>query len=256
MKVRNCSESAIWADGLRHARLQLFNAEIQYNQGNGLRIDGPIEPGKPFDRSLSPLHVLYNGNTSCNNNTYALDHGARLLGCDLWYEGPQPRFFILDGRADLTLNGTLMATSGWHDGKKKEGERPPAIEVQPAFEGRLAMIGSLSWAKVHLGFDNRPERGQVLLLANLTHEPEGWLRGNAAEKNITALYNRGFKPKIDGTYGLPQRGKDDAETVLTMLEDLRSVRPAARTPLADDVTDINLHDVFVRWCEVGVHVRP
>jgi hypothetical protein len=256
MKVRNCSESAVWADGLRHARLQLFNTEIQYN-GTGLRIDGPIPPGKRFDRAQGPLHVLYNGNTSANDNTYALTGGARLVARDLWYEGPQPRFFVLSGRADFTLNGAQIATSQWHGGKKPEGYvRPACIEVQPAFEGRLALIGTQSWSEESMHFDNQPERGQVLLLASLAHTPKDWLCGDSAEKKISALYNRGFKASKDGTVGLPQRGKDDAATVLRMFADLRSVRPESRKPLADDVTDLCLHDVFVRWCEVGVRVSP
>jgi len=256
MKVRNCSEAGIWADGLRHARLKLFNTEIQYN-GKGLRIDGPIQPGKRFDRARSPLHTFYNGNTSCNDYTYALSGGARLVARDLWYEGPQPRFFILGDRADFTLNGATVSTSDWHAGPKPEGYvRPPGIEVFPEYEGRFAMVGLQTWGGGFMSFNNRPRKGQVLLLANLTLTPDGWLRGESAEKKISALYNRGFKPSNDGTYGLPQRGKNDTATVLTMLEDLRSVRPETRKLLADDITDINLHDVFVRWCEVGVHLSP
>lgn len=256
MKVRNCSEAAIWAKGLSHARLHLFNTEIQYN-GTGLRINGPIKPGTRFDRTKSPLHVLYNGNTSCNDNTYTMDRGARLMARDLWYEGPQPQFFVMDGQADFTLNGATVSTADWHNGKKAEGEvRPAGIEVLSGYEGRFALVGSLTWGGGFMSFNNQPEKSQVLILANLTLTPDGWLRGDSGEKKIRAMFNRGFKPGNDGTVGLPQHGNGDAVSLLNMLADLRSVRPGRRIQMSDDITDIKLHDVFIRWCEVGLLVSP
>lgn len=256
MKVRNCTEAGIWADGLVRARMLLFNTEIQYNQKAGLRISGPVRQGASLVRSQSPLHVLWNGNTSCNDYSYVLTGGARLVARDLWYEGPQPRFFVLNDRADFTLNGATVSTSDWHAGAKPEGYvRPAGIEVLPEYEGRFVLAGAQTWGGGFMTFNNRPEKGQVLLLANLALTADGWLRGDSAGKGISALYNQGFKPKTDGTYGLPQRGEGDAATVMALLSDLRSARPQARGKLPDDVTDLCLHDMFFRWCEIGVKLE-
>ncbi len=251
MKVRNCSDAGVWADGLRFARMQWFNFEAQYNGGDGVRITGPLASTAPFDRASSPLHVIFCGNTSCNENTYALSRGARLVARDMWYEGPQPRFFTLRDRSDFTLNGATVSTADWHAGSRPEGEvRPAGIEVLPEFEGRFALLGSLTWGGAFMQFNHRPEKAQVLLMANLALTPDGWIRGDAPASALAALHNQGFKPKTDSTYGLSQQGR----ATLAMLDDLRSVKPTQQAQAADGVTELCLHDMFFRWCEVGLRL--
>jgi hypothetical protein len=183
---------------------------------------------------------VFSGASSNNWLSYDVTGGARVVVRDIWYEGSAAGgFAAIRGRADFTMQGARVATTGRH---------PPSFEIRD-LDGRVTLLTTNLDDRIASSGDG--ERASFLGLGILRDRQSPSYFSTTAVPPLRALLLNGRQQVEPGGLLNPGSrlvddiGAPDADFIRRMLPDARSNRRPTLNALPPDRSDVRMFRVWV-----------
>ncbi|MBI1780135.1 MAG: hypothetical protein HYR66_02015 [Sphingobacteriales bacterium] len=213
LMVFNGLNSNVSVRGFSNTILRFENFQHNYCR-NGISVN--VEGAGSKNSSMLKI---FGGESAVNNNSYAVDKGAKLLVYDTWYEGNSKQFLSLKGNGEFYLNGAKIAVSG---------QAPdPFINIE-SFSGKAVIAQAIyNSPKKKIYFNNNFNNAKFLTIGTLTWTDSTNNFYDIRDKqNKFSMYNNRFNTG-KGSYPLQNLGNADPFFVNDMLSTIVNTSVAA-----------------------------
>ncbi len=236
---------ALWADGLNHAEIKLYDAYI-----GQVLVDG----GPELDTASVSI---FGGDTTAGwghrtANLFNVEHGAKLLMWDIWEEGWDPNISQNYGNAgSITVSGANLAPYFTSD----EPLPSPIIDFADGFQGRATFLEDVIDGQVDA---NNTSPLSTIVFAGCTGQAAvtpAWFQVTGPSRRVSFFDNVTVgNPEAPGDYQAPDQGDAPSESEIdASLSDLRTLKPDLQPPLPNGVTDLKMTRVAAEGARTSVY---